>query len=92
MKKRCKSTKKLLVFLTIHQKTILNHPSLFFQSSLNHFPNIFVHFVNYRRRDAYYKVLSRMGYDWGRIDKEKCIMKTYKKSDINPDIMENENG
>lgn len=52
---------------------------------------IFCTWVDNRRRDAYYKVLHRMGYDWGTIDGEKCIMKTYKKSDINPDIMENKN-
>ena len=53
---------------------------------------IFCTWVDNRRRDAYYKVLHRMGYNWGTIDGEKCIMKTYKKSDINPDIMENKNG
>lgn len=52
---------------------------------------IFCTWVDNRRRDAYYKVLSHYGYDWGTIDGEKCIMKTYKKSDINPDIMENKN-
>ena len=51
---------------------------------------IFCTWVDNRRRDAYYKVLSRMGYDWGRIDKEKCIMKTYRLEDINPEVLENE--
>ena len=43
---------------------------------------IFCTWVDNRRRDAYYKVLSRMGYNWGRIDKEKCIMKTYKLNEV----------
>ena len=51
---------------------------------------IFCTWVDNRRRDAYYKVLSRMGYDWGRIDKEKCIMKTYRLEDINPEVLEDE--
>ena len=42
---------------------------------------IFCTWVNNRRRDAYYKVLSRYGYDWGKIDNQKCIMKTFKKED-----------
>ena len=51
---------------------------------------IFCTWVDNRRRDAYYRVLSRMGYDWGRIGKEKCIMKTYKLEDINPEVLEDE--
>ena len=51
---------------------------------------IFCTWVDNRRRDAYYKVLSRMGYDWGRIGKEKCIMKTYRLEDINPEVLEDE--
>ena len=51
---------------------------------------MFCTWVDNRRRDAYYKVLSRMGYDWGRIDKEKCIMKTYRLEDINPEVLEDE--
>ncbi len=51
---------------------------------------IFCTWVDNRRRDAYYKVLSRIGYDWGRIGKEKCIMKTYRLEDINPEVLENE--
>lgn len=39
---------------------------------------IFCTWVDNRRRDVYYKVLSRLGYDWGRLPSgEKCIMKTY---------------
>lgn len=38
---------------------------------------IFCTWVNNRRRDAYYKVLSRWGYDWGVVDGQKCIMKTF---------------
>ena len=51
---------------------------------------IFCTWVDNRRRDAYYKVLSRMGYDWGRVGKEKCIMKTYRLEDINPEVLEDE--
>ena len=51
---------------------------------------IFCTWVNNRRRDAYYKVLSRMGYDWGTIDGEKCIMKTFKYEDINPEVINDE--
>ena len=51
---------------------------------------IFCTWVDNRRRDAYYKVLHRMGYDWGTIGKEKCIMKTYRLEDINPEVLENE--
>lgn len=39
---------------------------------------IFCTWVNNRRRDAYYKVLSRWGYDWGVVDGQKCIMRTFK--------------
>ena len=42
---------------------------------------IFATWVDNRRRDAYYKVLHKMGYDWGVIGKEKCIIKTFKKRD-----------
>lgn len=39
---------------------------------------IFCTWINNRRRDTYYKVLSRLGYDWGKLPNgEKCIMKTY---------------
>lgn len=40
--------------------------------------SIFCTWVDNRRRDVYYKVLSRLGYDWGKLPTgEKCIMKTY---------------
>ena len=51
---------------------------------------IFCTWVDNRRRDAYYRVLSHMGYEWGRIGKEKCIMKTYRLEDINPEVLEDE--
>ena len=51
---------------------------------------IFCTWVDNRRRDAYYKVLHRIGYEWGTIDKEKCIMKTYKLKDLNPEVLEDE--
>ena len=51
---------------------------------------IFCTWVDNRRRDAYYKVLSRMEYNWGMVGKEKCIMKTYKLEDVNPEVWENE--
>lgn len=43
--------------------------------------------VNNRRRDAYYRVLSKMGYDWGAYYHERCIKKTYNINDINPGLM-----
>lgn len=43
---------------------------------------IFCTWVDNRRRDAYYKILSRMGYTWGRVDGHKCIMKTFKKEKV----------
>lgn len=51
---------------------------------------IFCTWVDNRRRDAYYKILSRIGYDWGRVDKEKCIMKTYRLADINPEVLKDD--
>lgn len=51
---------------------------------------IFCTWVDNRRRDAYYKVLSRLGYDWGTYDGEKCIMKTYTIQDINPEVIDHE--
>lgn len=44
---------------------------------------IYCHWVNNRRRDAYYKVLSRMGYRYGRIPLHpyKVIMKRYKNNE-----------
>lgn len=51
---------------------------------------IFATWVDNRRRDAYYKVLHKMGYDWGTVDREKCIIKTFKKGDIKPEALEDE--
>ena len=49
---------------------------------------IYCTWVDNRRRDAYYKVLSKMGYTWGRTPrlKQKCIMKIYKREDLNKEI------
>lgn len=49
---------------------------------------IFCTWVDNRRRDAYYRVLSKMGYDWGVYDNEKCIMKTYTLADVNPEVID----
>ena len=48
----------------------------------------FCTWVDNRRRNAYYRVLSKMGYNWGLtpILKHKCIMKVYTKEDLNPEI------
>jgi hypothetical protein len=44
---------------------------------------IFCTWLDRRRRDVYYKVLSRLGYRYGRnIDNEKCIYKKFKKGSI----------
>ncbi len=40
---------------------------------------IFCTWVDKRRRDAYFKVLHRIGYDYGVINGFKCIMKHYPK-------------
>lgn len=40
---------------------------------------VFCTWLDNRRRDAYYKYLSTKGYKYGRIDREKCIFKRYKK-------------
>lgn len=40
---------------------------------------IYCTWLDNRRRDAYYKYLSTLGYRYGRIDGEKCIFKRYKK-------------
>ena len=40
---------------------------------------IYCTWLDNRRRDAYYKYLSTIGYRYGRIDGEKCIFKRYKK-------------
>lgn len=49
---------------------------------------IFCTWVDNRRRNAYYRVLHRLGYDWGTIDNEKCIMKIYRAEDINPEVFD----
>ena len=53
---------------------------------------IFCTWVDNRRRDAYYRVLSRYGYDWGTTlhMKQKCIRKVFTLDDVNPDILEAE--
>jgi len=53
---------------------------------------IFCTWVDNRRRDAYYRVLSRHGYYWGKtpIIKEKCIMKIYTQNDVNPEVYNDE--
>lgn len=40
---------------------------------------IYCTWLDNRRRDAYYKYLSTLGYRYGYIDGEKCIFKRYKK-------------
>lgn len=44
---------------------------------------IYCHWVDNRRRDAYYKVLSRMGYRYGKVPMYpyKVIMKRYKNNE-----------
>lgn len=44
---------------------------------------IYCHWMDKRRRDAYYKVLSRMGYKYGKVPMHpyKVIMKRYKNND-----------
>ena len=70
---------------------VLTKLQFFAHGSYSDYNNIiFCTWTDTRRRDAYYKVLSRIGYDWGRIGKEKCIMKTYRLEDINPEVLEDE--
>jgi hypothetical protein len=38
--------------------------------------------VDNRRRDAYWKVLSKKGYQWGNIYGQKCIMKKFKRGEV----------
>lgn len=40
---------------------------------------IYCTWVDNRRRDAYWKVLSRKGYQWGNIYGQKCIMKKFNR-------------
>ena len=53
---------------------------------------IYCTWVDNRRRNAYYRVLSKFGYDWGTTLKlkEKCIKKVYTLKDINPEVFDNE--
>lgn len=54
---------------------------------------IYCTWVDNRRRDAYYKILSKFGYDWGTTLKlkEKCIRKVYTLEDVNPEVFNDEN-
>lgn len=40
---------------------------------------IYCQWYDNRRRDAYWKILSKKGYYWGRIDNQKVIMKRINK-------------
>ena len=53
---------------------------------------IFCTWVDNRRRDAYYRVLSRYGYDWGITlhMKQKCIRKVFTLNDVNPEVFDYE--
>ena len=51
---------------------------------------IFCTWVDNRRRDAYYRVLHKHGYDWGKCSDGKCIMKTFTLEDVNPEILREE--
>ena len=42
---------------------------------------IYCTWIDNRRRDAYWKVLSKKGYQWGNIYGWKCIMKKFKKGE-----------
>lgn len=42
---------------------------------------IYCTWLDNRRRDAYYKVLSRKGYTYGKLEGCKCIMKRFKSED-----------
>ena len=41
---------------------------------------VYCTWVDNRRRDAYYKFLSKKGYQYGNIGGKKCILKVYKSS------------
>lgn len=41
---------------------------------------VYCTWVDNRRRDAYYKFLSKKGYQYGNIGGKKCIFKVYKSS------------
>ena len=52
---------------------------------------IFCHWIDNRRRDAYYKVLSKKGYRYGNAPwKQKVIMKKFKWKDYKEMVEENE--
>ena len=52
---------------------------------------IFCHWMDNRRRDAYYKVLSKKGYKYGNAPwKQKVIMKKFKWKDYQEMVEENE--
>ena len=51
---------------------------------------IFCTWVDNRRRDAYYRVLHKHGYDWGKCSDGKCIMKTFTIDDLISEIMNEE--
>lgn len=52
---------------------------------------IYVHWEDNRRRDAYYRVLSRKGYKYGNAPwKQKVIMKKFKWKDYQEMVEENE--
>ena len=51
---------------------------------------IFCTWVDNRRRDAYYRVLHKYGYDWGKCSGGKCIMKTFTKEDLIPEVINND--
>ena len=46
--------------------------------------------VDNRRRNAYYRFLSSLGYDWGTtLELKKCIQKVYKIENVNPEVFDN---
>jgi len=49
---------------------------------------IFCTWVDNRRRDAYYRVLNKHGYDWGKCSGGKCIMKTFTRDNLAKEIIE----
>ena len=53
---------------------------------------IYCTWVDNRRRDAYYRVLSKFGYDWGTTLnlKKKCIRKVYRIEDVNPEVFDDD--
>lgn len=51
---------------------------------------IFCTWVDNRRRDAYYRVLHKHGYDWGKCSDGKCIMKVFTPDDLIPEVLEDE--